>query len=97
MMERSRPFLMLGKVTFDERVNVLERSCKGDLSITFTLALFPKSKVLKGQVSRSVGQRCGHGKSTNGDEKVIKKSWTNLLQSILEPCERNKDSCIAKV
>ena len=27
---------MLGKVTFDEQVNVLERSCKGDLSITFT-------------------------------------------------------------
>ena len=26
---------MLGKVTFDERVNVLERSCKGDISITF--------------------------------------------------------------
>ena len=27
---------MLGKVTFDERVNVLERYCEGDLSITFT-------------------------------------------------------------
>ena len=27
---------MLGKVTFDERVNVLERYCKGDLYITFT-------------------------------------------------------------
>ena len=27
---------MLGKVTFDEWVNVLERYCKGDLSITFT-------------------------------------------------------------
>ena len=52
----TRPFLMLGKVTFNERVNVLERYCKGDLSITFKtlMALFPKSKVLKGLVSRSV-------------------------------------------
>ena len=52
----TRPFLMLGKVTFDERVNVFEKYCKGDLSITFTNLngdLFPKSKVLKGLVSRS--------------------------------------------
>ena len=28
----TRPFLMLGKVTFDEQVNVLERYCKGDIS-----------------------------------------------------------------
>ena len=27
---------MLDKVTFDEEVNVLERYCKCDLSITFT-------------------------------------------------------------
>ena len=27
---------MLGKVTFDEQVNVLEIYCKCDLSITFT-------------------------------------------------------------
>ena len=27
---------MLGKVTFDEQVNVLEKYCKYDLSITFT-------------------------------------------------------------
>ena len=32
----TRPFLMLVKVTFGEPVNVLERYCKGDLSITFT-------------------------------------------------------------
>ena len=31
-----RPFLMLGKVTFDEQVNVMERYCKGDVSLTFT-------------------------------------------------------------
>ena len=30
----TRPFL--AKVTFDEQVNVLERYCKGDLSIIFT-------------------------------------------------------------
>ena len=28
----TEPFLMLGKVTFDEQVNVLERYCKGDVS-----------------------------------------------------------------
>ena len=28
----TRPFLILGKVTFDEQVNVLERYCKGDVS-----------------------------------------------------------------
>ena len=28
------PFLMLGKVTFDEQVNVLERYCKGDIVCT---------------------------------------------------------------
>ena len=28
----TRPFLLLGKVTFDEQVNVLERYCKGDIS-----------------------------------------------------------------
>ena len=33
----TRPFLMLGKVTFDEQVNVLERYCKGDISYTFTI------------------------------------------------------------
>ena len=27
---------MLGKVTFDEQVNVLERYCKGDIYKTFT-------------------------------------------------------------
>ena len=32
----TRPFLMLGKVTFDAHVNVLERYCKGDISDTFT-------------------------------------------------------------
>ena len=26
---------MFGKMTFDEHVNVLERSCKGDISRTF--------------------------------------------------------------
>ena len=30
------PLLMLGKVTFDDHVNVLERSRKGDISNTFT-------------------------------------------------------------
>ena len=29
------PFLMMGKVTFDERVDVLESYCKGDISYTF--------------------------------------------------------------
>ena len=28
----TRPFLILGKVTFEEQVNVLERYCKGDVS-----------------------------------------------------------------
>ena len=28
----TRPFLVLGKVTFDEQVNVLEKYCKGDIS-----------------------------------------------------------------
>ena len=28
----TRLFLMLGKVTFNEQVNVLERYCKGDIS-----------------------------------------------------------------
>ena len=27
----TRPFLMLGKVTFDEQANVLKRYCKGDV------------------------------------------------------------------
>ena len=27
-----RPFLMLGKVTFDEELNVMERYCRGDVS-----------------------------------------------------------------
>ena len=46
---------MLGKITFDERVNVLERYCKGDISITFTnlKGSLSKIKILKGQVSRS--------------------------------------------
>ena len=33
------PFLMLGKVTFDEQVNLLERYCKGDVLQTL-MALF---------------------------------------------------------
>ena len=40
----TKPFLMLGKVTFDEHVNVLERYC------THLLALFPKLRVLKGLI-----------------------------------------------
>ena len=46
---------MFGKVTFDEYLNALERYCKGDLSsyLQTLMALFPKSKVLKGLVSRS--------------------------------------------
>ena len=64
MMKRSplQPFLMLGKVTFDERVNVLERYCKGDLSITFTNlnGSLSKAKVLKGLVSRSVRRGLSH-------------------------------------
>ena len=39
---------MLGKVTFDEQVNVLE------------IALFPKLKVLKGLISRSDDQNQLH-------------------------------------
>ena len=46
----TRPFLMLGKVTFDhdEDVNVIERYCTGDIS------LFQKLKVLKGLILCSV-------------------------------------------
>ena len=36
---------MLGKVTFDEQVNVLERSRNGDLSITFTYLNGSLSKI----------------------------------------------------
>ena len=45
----TRPFLTLGKVTFDEHANVLQRYCKGDIYYTFTkqMALFPKSRSLK--------------------------------------------------
>ena len=32
----TRPFLMMGNVTFDEQVNILERYCKGHLYKTFT-------------------------------------------------------------
>ena len=32
----TRPFLMLGKVTFDEHVNVLDRNCNSDISYKFT-------------------------------------------------------------
>ena len=32
----TKPFLMLGKVTFDEHVNALVRWWKGDISYTFT-------------------------------------------------------------
>ena len=31
-----RPFLMVGKVNFEEYVDALERYCKGDISYTFT-------------------------------------------------------------
>ena len=31
----TKPYLMLGKVTFDEQVNALKRYCKGDVSQTF--------------------------------------------------------------
>ena len=32
----TKPFLILGKVTFDKHVNVLERYCKGGISYIFT-------------------------------------------------------------
>ena len=32
----TRPLLMLGKVTFDDHVNALERFWKGDISYIFT-------------------------------------------------------------
>ena len=32
----TRPFLILDKVTFDEKVNVLERYCKSAILYTFT-------------------------------------------------------------
>ena len=35
----TRPFLMLGKVTFNEQVNVLQRYCKGDISYKTIMAL----------------------------------------------------------
>ena len=52
----TKPFLMLGKVTFDEHVNVLEIYCKGCIIHIYKalMALIPKSKVLKGLILRSV-------------------------------------------
>ena len=41
----TRPFLMLGKVTFDDHVNALKRYWKCDVSYTLKknlMALFPK-------------------------------------------------------
>ena len=35
-MTFTKPFLILGKVTFDKHVNVLERYCKCGISYTFT-------------------------------------------------------------
>ena len=51
---------MSGKVTFDEQVNILERFVKVIFPshLQTLMALFPKSKVLKGQVLRSV-EACG--------------------------------------
>ena len=43
---------MLGKVTFDEQVNVLEKYCIHIFEIL--MALFTKLKVLKGLFSHSV-------------------------------------------
>ena len=40
---------MLGKATFDESVNVLERYCKGDIYKTL-ITLFPKLRFLKGLI-----------------------------------------------
>ena len=50
MVTFTRPFLMLGKVTFDEQVNVLERYCKMMYykHLQTLIALFLKSKVLNG-------------------------------------------------
>ena len=56
---------MLGKVTFGEHVNVLEKYCKGDISYTF----FPKLKVIKGLISCSVA---------NIYLKVYKAGWCLL-------------------
>ena len=36
MSSSKRPFLVLGKVTFDNHVKALERYWKGDISYTFT-------------------------------------------------------------
>ena len=52
----TRPFLMLGKVTFDEHVNALEWCWKGDIIMhiyNILMAVFPKSKVIKGLISHS--------------------------------------------
>ena len=51
-MTFTKPFLMLGKVTFDAHVNILERYWKGGIIHIYKtlMALFPKSKVLKGLI-----------------------------------------------
>ena len=36
----THPFLILGKVTSDKPINVLERSCKGDIPYTITKPLW---------------------------------------------------------
>ena len=32
----AKPFLILGKVTYDEDVNVLDRYCKDDIGLSYT-------------------------------------------------------------
>ena len=47
-------FLMLGKVTFDDHVNALERYWKGEISYTFYKTLTaPKLGAIKGLISCS--------------------------------------------
>ena len=55
MVTSTGPFLILGKVPCDEHVNVLERYLKCDISYTYKtfMAIFPRSKVLKGQMLHS--------------------------------------------
>ena len=48
---------MLGKVTFDDHVNALERYWKSDISYTFyttLMALFSQLRAIKGLILRSV-------------------------------------------
>ena len=85
----TRPFLMLGKVTFDEHVNALKRYCNCDniahIYITIYWLSFPKSKVIKGLNSRSDS----HLKCRSADIKHV-----NVNASITGYCRGEMKICI---